>query len=153
MGTYDTYGENIQIKAGGCVMKHHEIGDRCDLSDGVYLEYGGVIVVMDRTFVAEFPRVFDKWGGVLDCKKLIDEYNPVVQALKRMTVNTSEFWEVEHNYILNDFYWDTSGEIYNEEKANSIYDGLKNKYPTVKITHNTKTQEIIKIANSDKSKK
>jgi len=150
MGTYDTYGENIQIKAGGCMMKDYEIGDICDLADGIYLEYGGAIVILDGKFVAEFSYIFDKWGGALNCKNIIDDYNPCFQAIKNIITNTNEFWTVEYQYVGDDFYWASSGEIYDKERATSVYDELKNKYPVIKLVHNTRTQEVIKGINCTK---
>lgn len=88
MGTYDTYGDKgIQIKAGGCMMHHHNIGDTCDLEDGIYLGYVGAIVIIDKVFIAEFPHIFTKYGGQIDCHALIDQYNPCVQAVNDLIKN------------------------------------------------------------------
>lgn len=81
MGAYDTYGSGIQIKAGECMMRHYEVGDACDLEDGIYLDYAGAIVVFDRKFIAEFPHIFTKYGGTIDSNEIINKHNPVSQTV------------------------------------------------------------------------
>jgi len=82
MGTFDSYGDKgIQIKAGECMMCHYEVGDVCDLKDGIYLGYNGAIVVLDGKFIAEFPHIFTKYGSIIDNHDIIDQYNPVVQVM------------------------------------------------------------------------
>ena len=66
------------------------------------------------------------------------------------TQNLDEFWTVEYQYVGDDFYWASSGKIYDKERATSVYDELKNKYPVIKLVHNTRTQEVIKVINCTK---
>ena len=65
MGVYDIYGD-VQLKVSENVCcKYHEIGDKVNISDGIYVGYEGVVVVVDGTFVAQFHEIRDKWGGIL----------------------------------------------------------------------------------------
>ncbi len=80
MGCYDTYGsEGIQLKAGECILKHHNIGDKVDLADGVYVAYEGLVVISSGKFVAELPpdAIFNKWGGMIAIN--LDNYHPFMQ--------------------------------------------------------------------------
>ena len=89
MGTYDTYGDKgIQIKAGVCMMEHYVVGDSCDLEDGVYIGYEGVIIINEGVFVAEHTHIFTKYGDIVDCSSLMDQYNPVAQAVNEI-INVS----------------------------------------------------------------
>jgi len=63
---------------------------------------------------------------------------------------TDEFWAIEYQYFTNDVYWGSSGKIYDEKKANSVYDELKNKYPVIKLVHSITRQEVIKSISSTK---
>jgi len=76
VGVFDTYGE-AQIKAGSCSMYTYNIGDKCDLQDGVYVAYEGVVVVVDSIFVAFYEELRDKWGGTINPESIIDDFNPV----------------------------------------------------------------------------
>ena len=74
MGIYNTYGENgLQLKVGDLCLKHFDLGDKVDISDGIYLEYGGIIVIKDGIFIAEFEELTDKWGGIIKPDELLDE--------------------------------------------------------------------------------
>lgn len=81
MGVYDTYG-NIQLKVGPCGLNEYRIGNKVPIDDGIYIAYGGAIVVKDGKLVAEFQKVYDKWGHPLDMSSVLDCNNAVVQALK-----------------------------------------------------------------------
>lgn len=83
MGVYDTYGElGAQLKCGDVSMEHYKVGDTVPLEDGVYLTYEGAIVIKDGRFIAESARVFDKYGGEVTYRDILDRRNPVVAALK-----------------------------------------------------------------------
>lgn len=72
MGIYNTYGEKgIQLKVGELSMKHYNLGDKVEIPDGIYVGYGGVVVIKDQTFIAEFPFVKDKWGGVITPREIL----------------------------------------------------------------------------------
>ena len=83
MGLYDTYG-NVQIKTGllGNEMRDFKIGDKVSLSDGVYVGYESVIVILNSIFIAEFFYLLDKYGGIIETKAMIDSVNPIAQAIK-----------------------------------------------------------------------
>ncbi len=74
MGIYNTYGDNgLQLKVGDPCLYHFDLGDKVDIPDGVYIEYGGVVVIKDGIFIAEYPELTDKWGGVVTCDEILDE--------------------------------------------------------------------------------
>lgn len=84
MGLYDNYGD-CQIKAGACLYDNYQIGDKAELWDGVYVAYEGVVVIKDGIFVAKFPQLFDKWGGMINLRDVLDPANPVAQGLGELT--------------------------------------------------------------------
>ena len=88
MGVYDTYGKTrVQIKAGndGMSMNDFFVGDKVPLPDGIYIGYEGTIIVKDGVFIAEALFIKDKYGGILNFKNIIDENNPVSQAIRDLT--------------------------------------------------------------------
>ena len=83
MGVYDCYGR-CQLKVGPCELKVYDVGDKVPISDGIYLDYGGAVVIKDGVFVAEFEDLTDKYGSPIDISDMVDERNPVNQAVKIM---------------------------------------------------------------------
>lgn len=81
MGIYDEYG-SCQLKIGDVSMRVYEEGDEVPIPDGVYIDYGGAVVIIDGIFVKEFETILDKYGGVLNIKEIIDQRNPVALAVK-----------------------------------------------------------------------
>ena len=84
MGTYDTLGR-VQLKSGMCVMQHFEIGDSVEtvrIDDGVHIGYGGVVIVKDGIFIAEFEHIIDKYGGIIDVTEIINVRNPITRHIK-----------------------------------------------------------------------
>ena len=80
MGLYDTYG-TVQLKVRECDgMQCYRVGDKADLPDGLYAGYGGIVVIVKGKFVAEFPHLFDKWGGQLDVD--FEAHNPIVAVVE-----------------------------------------------------------------------
>ncbi len=69
MGIYDEYGSRrVQMKCrqGGYVqMDHFVVGQEVPLTDGIFVGVEGFIVVKDGVFIAEFPLLYDKRGGVI----------------------------------------------------------------------------------------
>lgn len=87
MGVYDTYGEQgIQLKCGCDPMdpKDYKVGDETALCDGVYIGYEGVVVIDDGKVSRIFTSLTDKWGGEINPEKIIEDKNPVAQALTNM---------------------------------------------------------------------
>jgi hypothetical protein len=81
MSLFNTYG-NTQIKVGDLRMAEFQIGDPAEIPDGVYVGLDGVIVVIGGIFVAEFPKLTDKWGDPIDlnpliARRLYTTYDPV----------------------------------------------------------------------------
>ena len=84
MGMYDTLGI-VQIKCGRCAGYHFEVGDavaKAQIDDGVYVGYGGIVVVVGGVFVAEFEHVTNKWGGTIDALPILNIQNPVAKAIE-----------------------------------------------------------------------
>lgn len=92
--TYDTVCSIIQIKATPePVGKNYEIGDPIPLPDGAYLGYEGAFVVQDSRVlwvtahvyggkgVLIEAAVFDKWGGPVSLRQILDPSNPVAQTV------------------------------------------------------------------------
>lgn len=83
MGMFDTVGGRIQTKAGPCGMENYEIGDKAPFDDGCYIGYEGTFTVLHGHIVAitTEERVFDKWGGLLDTKEILDPRNPMTSVV------------------------------------------------------------------------
>lgn len=83
MGLYNTYG-NVQIKCGNYhEFRTYEIGDKCDLSDGIYIGLEGAIVIKDGKFIAEFSDLNDKYGNKLSCEQVIYPNHPLKDIFKK----------------------------------------------------------------------
>jgi hypothetical protein len=85
MGVYDIFGElGIQMKLcnDGMSMNFYKVGDKVPLDDGIYVGYGGAIVVKGGIFIAEFPHLINKWGGIIKCEDVISGDNPIGNILK-----------------------------------------------------------------------
>jgi len=80
MGIYNTY-EGVQIKVGNCLMDEYKIGDKVDLPNGVYVGFEGIIVIIDNILKAKFSFILDKWGSIIEPKEIIEDNNPVKQAI------------------------------------------------------------------------
>jgi len=89
MGLYDCYG-NCQLKIGPCELDVYDIGDKVSIPDGIYIDYGGLVVIKDGVFVAEFEDLTDKYGSSLDIKEIVEGQNPIAQVVKNMQLNQEE---------------------------------------------------------------
>jgi hypothetical protein len=86
MGVYDTLGD-VQLKCGYCEMRHFEIGDDvtdAGIADGVYVGYGGVVVVKNGKFIGQFEYLIDKWGTFIEPEEVINRNNPISVAVDRI---------------------------------------------------------------------
>ena len=83
MGCYDELG-GVQIKCGGCDMVCFKIGDKVDVTDGIYVGYEGAAVVKDNVLVAVFPTLTDKWGGDIDPSDVLEGRNPIMNQAKEI---------------------------------------------------------------------
>ena len=81
MGSYDMF-EGIQLKAGLCEMHYYRKGDTVPLPDGVYVGYEGVVVILGGCLVTTFETLTDKYGSPYDLYELVNQVNPVAQAVK-----------------------------------------------------------------------
>ena len=80
MGVYDVYG-NSQLKVRPGQMEFYKVGDKADIPNGVYLDYGGVVVIHKGKFIAEFETLTNKWGGGIEPKEVIEADNPLNTAI------------------------------------------------------------------------
>jgi hypothetical protein len=81
MGIYDCYG-NAQLKLGDVEMRDFQVGDEVPIPDGVYVDYGAVVVIKDGKFLAEFENLTTKWGDTVDSSVVLEPHSAVVQAMK-----------------------------------------------------------------------
>ena len=65
MGVYDEYA-GLQLKVGPCQLGQYALGDKVPIDDGVYVAWGGVVVIRNGLFVAAFEHLLSKWGDVID---------------------------------------------------------------------------------------
>lgn len=85
MGTYDTFGAiGVQLKAGPCKCRQFDVGDSVDIDDGVYVGYEGIVAIKGGAVVMVTDLFYDKWGGEISCKALLDERNPVASTAQHV---------------------------------------------------------------------
>lgn len=89
MGVYDCYG-NCQLKIGPCELDVYDIGDKVPITDGIYLDYGGAVVIKDGIFVAEFKELTDKYGGSIDIEQVVNEGNPLYELAQQVAKNAKK---------------------------------------------------------------
>ena len=65
MGMFDDYG-TVQLKVGPCEMLSFKPGDEVPIPDGVYVAWGGVVVIHGGRFVGEWTVLTTKWGTEVD---------------------------------------------------------------------------------------
>jgi len=96
MGVYDSYGPNgtqLKVSNDGILdLRSFDIGDPVPLDDGVYLS-SEIVIVVGGKLVAVLDRLLDKWGGEVDWQALVNERNPVVQAIQ--SLQEEEEWQPE----------------------------------------------------------
>jgi len=81
MGVYDEYGKRgIQLKVGPCCLAQYDIGDEVEIPDGVYAGRGGLVVIVDGVFVAEFEHLTTKWSDVVSISSILNPHDSVLQA-------------------------------------------------------------------------
>lgn len=95
MGVYDTYisppdpedGIEIAVQVkmlnDGESMTTYRVGDKIPtpIPECVIIGYEGFVVIKDGTVVLVGGTVYDKWGGLLECKDIIEERNVIAQML------------------------------------------------------------------------
>ncbi len=91
MGIYNTYG-NCQIKAGNIDGTHYAIGEKCDLDSGAYLTYEGIVFINNNIVIAITgnEKIFDKYGNNVSLRIILDQQNPVAQAMNETVKNMTE---------------------------------------------------------------
>lgn len=95
MGVYNTY-EGVQLKIGRCELKEYKLGDKVDIPDGIYVGYEGVVVIADKMLVAQYEKIFDKWGGVISCDSAINGHNQITKALENLEdVKCVEYYTIK----------------------------------------------------------
>lgn len=91
MGIYNTFGSlEVQLKIMEGESDLKEIGDEVNEPDGIYVGYEGCVVIQGGKFIAEFSCLYDKWGGEINAQKLLDDENPLSQAIKLYDSNSNK---------------------------------------------------------------
>lgn len=86
MGVYDMFeGEELTVQVkmtnDGESMPTYKVGDSIELPDCVIVGYEGYVVIVDKTVILIDANIYDKWGGLLECKDIIEERNVIAQML------------------------------------------------------------------------
>jgi len=76
MGVYNTYG-NTQLKINEGTLKEFKIGDKVDISDGVYVGHEGVVVIKEGKMTSEFDNLTTKWGSVVTPEEVLQKHHPL----------------------------------------------------------------------------
>lgn len=87
MGAYACYG-NAQLKVGDDLSQNFQIGDEVPIPDGVYVDYGTVVIIKEGKFLAEFDSLTTKWGDTIDLRIILAPYSPMEQAIKELNEGT-----------------------------------------------------------------
>lgn len=87
MGVFDEYN-GIQLKIGNCACRNFKVGDKVNISDGAYLGYEGIVIIIDGVFVKSFPFLIDKWGCLISLEGaihgILNERNAVTKVVNKM---------------------------------------------------------------------
>lgn len=63
MGVYNTYGD-VQLKVSDNLdLTEFEVGDPVDIPDGLYVGYGGFVLIQEGKLASVFESVTSSWGG------------------------------------------------------------------------------------------
>jgi len=76
---YNTYG-TVQLKVDSnenLLLRNFKVGDKVNISDGVYVGYEGVVIIYKGIFVKEFSNIYNKWGNKIRLDEIISGYNPI----------------------------------------------------------------------------
>lgn len=82
MGIYDEYGD-AQIKIGDVSMKQYKIGYKVPLSDGIYVDHSVAIVVLGGKFVAQFDKLYTKWGDEVAPEQILAPHDEVARVTEK----------------------------------------------------------------------
>jgi len=82
MGMFDTVGpDGFQIKCAYRVLDHYNIGDDIPIADGLYLTLEGWFIVVNGKVAECGVDIYNKWGGRLEARDIINPDNPVQKAI------------------------------------------------------------------------
>jgi hypothetical protein len=94
MGLYDTFvspsddeghSTAVQVKFTqlGEGLPVYQVGDKIPLAiyEGVIIGYEGYVVINAGIVVQVGETIYDKWGGLLEPREIINSNNPIVMAL------------------------------------------------------------------------
>lgn len=84
MGLYNSYGRNpsVQLKvAEDLACRGFDVGDLVDLADGVYVGWGGFVVVVGGRLAGTWNGCTTSWGDFIDPSDVIRQRDPVTQAM------------------------------------------------------------------------
>ena len=82
MGVYDEYA-GLQLKVGPRRLDQYIVGDKVPIEDGVYVAWGGVVVVKGGMFIAAFEHLLTKWGGVIEPEDVLGPHDYITAAVSR----------------------------------------------------------------------
>jgi hypothetical protein len=87
MGMFDTYG-HVQLKVGPCELVNYEIGDNVSISDGLYIGYGGFVLIKNGKLLATEETVITSWGDKHTATSIIEklELNPLIGVVRKLTM-------------------------------------------------------------------
>ena len=71
MSVYDIYG-GVQLKVGDPKCDTYKLGDEVSIKDGIYVGHEGIVVIYGHQFIAVLKQMFNKWGGKIDKKKILN---------------------------------------------------------------------------------
>ncbi len=86
MGVYDTYQGNdcfVQLKVMVSYPVPHtfNIGDSTSIADGVYVGYGGVVVIHEGKVLRVDPTLTSTWGDILNPTDIVHPLNPAMSIV------------------------------------------------------------------------
>ena len=89
MGVYDDYGREpcVQLKLGPCLLHHYRAGDAVDITDGLYVGWGGFVLVEDGVLRNTYAAICTSHGKPITGDEIMMSYNPLSAVIEAAQQN------------------------------------------------------------------
>jgi hypothetical protein len=59
------------------------------MGDCIIIGYEGAVVIYQETVIFVTSRLLNKWGDDINIKNLLDQSNPIVDAISKLKIDTN----------------------------------------------------------------
>lgn len=82
MGVYDEYGKDpcVQLKVGPCAMMRYRAGGSVEIPDGLYVGWGGFVLVEGGVLRGTYAEVVTSHGELIAADEIMSGHNPISAA-------------------------------------------------------------------------